>query len=598
VSAIVAAVAFSWARLFVGMDLLSEGYYILVPWRWALGDRPFVNNIGLDQTSAVLTYPFLKAFAIIGGRDATGIVLYTRHLYLLLMIGVAVAVFLLVRRLVCWQPALLVASVYVTYVFWATPQLSYNTICLALVTLGAALGARVVVEGKGRLYAVASGAAFGAAVVAYPSLLLAVPFYAIFFVFAQGRRAVALVAQGALVHPPDPPGPPTGRAAWRALSAWVLGGLLVLLPAALVMASFGPANLLRSLRWTLSGASGLQRLGGASKAVAVSGDFWRLFTWRPYLIVAGLLAYLVYRRWPRVGRAFLASMPVVFWFAAQRPLLHASGYVLVYGFIAPYLYLFVPPGRRETGAQLLLWIWAPAVIAGTVTAYSSSYGYVNGAIGMTPTLFVSGLFLAWALEATMTTSAAAGEAGAAARSSSGRHARSPWLALVVLTAVLGVTISLQFEYQQLGRPFRDLTSRMGSGPWWGIKVTPDRQRSLDGFAADLKVQGRPGDQLLVFDGACGLYLYWRGGIATKSYWMVVDPATGRLPRSTISYYRAYRIVPTLVVHLLHTEGMTATELRDSCAGLYYPPTLVRPGYAFQRKPADETTAEVLARLPR
>ena len=79
-------------------------------------------------------------------------------------------------------------------------------------------------EPPARGWALASGAASGLAVVAYPTLLFVLPFYAVFLAFAFGRRVVAMVAQAAFAHPPDPPGPPTGRAAWLALSAWALGG--------------------------------------------------------------------------------------------------------------------------------------------------------------------------------------------------------------------------------------------------------------------------------------------------------------------------------------------------------------------------------------
>ena len=40
---------------------------------------------------------------------------------------------------------------------------------------------------------------------------------------------------------------------------------------------------------------------------------------------------------------------------------------------------------------------------------------------------------------------------------------------------------------------RELTSRIDSGPWWGIRATPRRQALLDTFAADLQAQARPGD---------------------------------------------------------------------------------------------------------
>jgi hypothetical protein len=590
------------------MDLRDESFYVLVPWRWALGDKPFLQEQNLAGIPGFVMYPFAKLFAVLRDYDVTGYVLFMRHLYLLMMIGVAIAVFLLLRRLVRWELAVLAATVNVTYIFWATPQLSYNTIALACLTLGAALGAWVVLFGRGWRFACASGAAFAFAVAVYPSLLFVIPFYAVFLAFAQGRRAAAMVAQGAFVHPPNPEGPPTGASAWRAISAWVLGGALVLVPLGVVMLSFGPSNILRSWQFTMGGARLLGQLGGASKALVVAQGFWRWITWRPDLIVAALVVYLVFLRWPRVGRALLAALPLVLWLAAQRGLLWAAGYVQVYAFMAPFLYLFIPRERRETGAKLLIWIWAPAMIAGAMTAYTSAAGYVNSAVGLAPALIASGLFLAWALEAVGRPATSVpgpaspssppddGEAGLSPAGS--RSVRVPWLALAVLTAIVGVTVMFQFQFQQRDVSYRELTSRFDSGPWWGIKVTPERRSLLDSYAADLREQALPADRLLVIDEGSGYYLYWNGEIAANSYWIGTDPKTGELPQSTISYYRRHRIVPTIVVRLIRTAGMTDAELQAASGGLDYPPVLVRPMYAFLRKPAAETTAEVLARLPR
>jgi hypothetical protein len=586
-----AAIILTWTRLFVGMDLQDESFYVLVPWRWALGDTPFLQEQNPAQIPGLLMYPFAKLFAVVRAYDVTGYVLYMRHLYLLLMIAVAVAVFLLLRRLVRWELGALIATVYVTYIFWATPQLSYNTIALSFLTLGAVFGAWVVLLGKGRRFALASGAAFGIAVAAYPSLLFVMPFFAIFLAFALGRRAVAMLAEGALLHPPDPEGPPTGRAAWHALSAWVLGGALVLVPLGLVLLSFGVSNLVGSWRFTLSGANLGRQLGGSSKAISVAQDLWGFIMWRPYLLVAVLLVYLVFRHWPRAGRALLAGLPVALWLAAERPMVWSSGFVQIFVYLSPYLYLFIPRERRALGARLLLWVWAPAIIAGAMTAYTSAAGYVQSAVGLAPALFVSGLFLAWALEAV-------GRPATAPPASASRASGLPWLALAVLIAIVGVTVAVQFQHLQRDVGYAQLTSRFTSGPWWGIKVTPERRRLMDTFAADLRHQALPGDKLLVMYNGAGYYLYWRGEIAANTYWIEQDAETGQFPQTTIRYYRRHRIVPTLVVNLLPTAGMTQAELRAASGGLDYPPTLVRLTYAFQRKPAGESTAEVLAGLPR
>jgi len=121
---------------------------------------------------------------------------------------------------------------------------------------------------------------------------------------------------------------------------------------------------------------------------------------------------------------------------------------------------------------------------------------------------------------------------------------------------------------------------------------------MDGFAADLKAQSRPDDGFLIMYEGCGYYLYWTGVIASNSYWVVADPDTGQLPQATVSYYRRHRLVPSLIVHFMPTAGMSDAQIQAASGGLDYPPSLVRPLYAFQRKPPDETTAQVLARLPR
>jgi len=572
------------------MDLQDESFSIVVPWRWALGDTPFVNEQNLTQVGGLLEYPFVKLFGLVRDYDVTGLVLYTRHLYLLLMLGVAAAVFLILRRMVRWELALPIASVYVAYIFRATPQLGFNTLGAAFLTLGAALGLWVVLEERGRAWALASGVAYGLAIVAYPTLLFVVPFFAVFLAFALGRRSVGMVADFAFAHPPDPEGPPTGRRAWRALSLSALGGVTVLVPVSLLILSFGIRDLERCWAFTIDVARDLDQLGGAAKAYEVALGFWHFYWSRPYLIVAALLILIVFTRWRTPGRMLLAAMPVALWLAGQGSTLGTAGFVLVYAALAPYLFLFVPRARREAGAKLLLWVWAPAMIAGAMTAFTSADGYLSAPVGFTPGLLASGLFLAWSLEAVASPRIATEEAPS--------RTRLPWVALVALVAVVGVLVTFQFQFQEGGVPPGRLTSRFDSGPWWGIAATTEQRRLLDGFARDLQGQSRPEDALLIFYEGCGYYLYWRGRIAANSYSLASRDAFAPLPPATISYYRRHRIVPSLTVHLLSTEGMSDAELRAACGGLEYPPALVRPTYAFQRKPADQNTRDVLMRLPR
>ena len=71
-----AALILTWLRLFRGMDLRDESFYVLVPWRMVLGDRPFGLDQSAFQAPALLEYPFLKLFGVLRGNDPTCL-LYT-----------------------------------------------------------------------------------------------------------------------------------------------------------------------------------------------------------------------------------------------------------------------------------------------------------------------------------------------------------------------------------------------------------------------------------------------------------------------------------------------------------------------------------------
>jgi hypothetical protein len=266
----------------------------------------------------------------------------------------------------------------------------------------------------------------------------------------------------------------------------------------------------------------------------------------------------------------------VLWLSAQRSFMGTSNYVQASAILALYLFLFIPVSRREAGAKLVIWVWAPAVIAGVMTAYTSALGLQNSAVGLAPTLMLCGLFLAWSLVAAFD--------------------GTPWLAMAALVAVVAVTVAFQFQFQERDASYRSLTSRVTSGPWWGIKVTPQRHAELDSFAEGLHATARPGDKLLIAFEAWGYYLYWNGPIASVALEVQASPSGG-LPPEEISYFRDNHIVPTLVVHLMHTIGLTPTEIAAGDLGFGYPPVLVRPGYVIYRKPAGQTTDQVLARLP-
>ncbi|MEZ5125724.1 MAG: hypothetical protein R2826_05690 [Thermoleophilia bacterium] len=568
-----------WLRLFRGFDLEDESGSLVVAWRWALGDVPFVNEENLAQIPAFLVYPFVKVFALIGGADPTGLILYGRHLYLSLSVGSAVVAFFVLRRLVRREAALLIALLCIACIMRNTPQLSSTTMGAALLTIGSLLGLRAILEPPGGPWALASGASLGAAVVAYPTLLFVIPFYGVFIAFALGNQAVAMLSSGQIWRPPPSDGQPTGLTARRVLSMWALGASLVLLPTAAILLSFGIANLERCWDYTLAIGRDLGQLGGATKAQGVAAGIWHFAWLQPWLIVLAVVAFLVYRRSASLGRALLVFLPIALWLYAQHTELGSSGFILLSALIAPYIYVFTPGPRRHTGAQVLIWMWAPSLLAGAMAAYTSSLGYVHAAMGLFPGMLATGLLLAWALEPVTIGSRA-----------------TPWLELGTLAAIVAVALILQLAQPQLW--WSGDTTRFNSGPWWGVAVPSSDHRFVSQVGADLMALAHDDAKLLIFYGGSGLYLYWPGDIAANSYWIraSADGPSTDLPEATLRYYRRRQEVPTIVLHLTDTEGRTAAELTADCGGLDYPVTLIRSGYALHHIPTGETPQDVIARF--
>ena len=474
------------------------------------------------------------------------------------------------------------------FVFWSVTDLTYNTLAAGFLTLGFVLGLWVVVGGRGWRYALAAGVCHALAVIAYPTLLFIMPFVAIAFVLAQGRQAAAMIAGGhwSTAYDPRPDDPPTGLPARKTLIAYALGGAVPLLICAALVVVWGTANVVRSWHYTMEGAGVLHQLGGAGKAFVVARGLLEFLGSQPILLVGLVAAYLVFRWRPRVGRLLLLLLPGALFMAGERPHVSAAGFVLVYGLLAPYLYLFIPRVRREMGAKMLIWVWVPAMVAAAMTGYTSSAGFAHGATGLYPALVVSGLFVAWAL-----LGEPAADAGAA---------RGAWLAFAGLAAIVAVLIVFQFQYQIGGVSYGRLTKAVNFGPWLGVRATPASYRFLQEFRTDLAHTAKPGDRLLIYFKEPGLYFFWPGKIAANSTLLNGTPhgdALAPIPTATVEYWRRQHVVPDVVVHLCQATHLDAATLQR-CGGLQYPTALVRAAYSVNVRPAAQSTAEVLARLPR
>ena len=181
--------------------------------------------------------------------------------------------------------------------------------------MGAALGA-VAILGGAALERWRAGVAFGLAGVAYPTVLLLAPFVAVFLAFSVGiGRSVS--GGGGRCDGSAGGRESSGLARVAAVSAWALGGVLVVAPAvALVAALAGVANLQRSWDYTISLARQLDQLGGTSKAGEVAVAFVSLLVDQWYIVAVAVVSLLVFRVRPGRGSWLLLLTPPALWLTA------------------------------------------------------------------------------------------------------------------------------------------------------------------------------------------------------------------------------------------------------------------------------------------
>ena len=557
VAVAVVALVLAWRRLFLGVDLTNQGFTVAVPYRFALGARPFVDEMNILQTAALFSYPFVKVYVWL--RGATGIVLFMRHLYLLWSALVAAVAFMGLRRVVRWEHALLAALLCATLVIARISDLSYNTLGAGLLVIAMALGARALVGDGGDRSLAFAGVAQALAALAYPTLVLIVPVAAVcLFAAAAGRRR-------------------------RAVTAFVVGAVATFAAEGLLLASFGVGNVLRCAHYQLSDWQRLNSDSGPAKLRAIVDGVVGHLGLYPLIVVAALALWLAYRRYP-LARLALVAAPLALFPFGQQLVSGTDGFAVIYGLAAAYFYLFVPEERRAPATTLLVWGYLPALAAGLLTGYTSAAGWLQMDVGLLPAMVLSGVFLALAL------APRDGEPAAL-------RAALPALGVACLSGVLAVSLVCDYRFLPRAVPYAELTVTIHGGPYAGVRATPQRAAYLDQLRADLPRVAAASDRLLIFYQAPAFYLFWPHRVATNSVWISsakgldVNDDPGPLPPATTAYYERSGVRPDVVLRVINTQGLSASQLLarysaglgSAASGQAYRLVLVRAQYAVFRR---------------
>ena len=232
-----------------------------------------------------------------------------------------------------WEYALAASLVCVTFVFVSTTNLSYNTLGAGLLVIGMALGARAVVGGGRERWLAAAGVAQALAALAYPTLVAGAA--------GDGRLPGGLGAGAPPARRVARLGPGRRRhSAGRGAPA---------------------GKLRREQRAALPALAGLrlaraQPIERSRQALGLVTGVERHLDLCTLVVVAALVLWLAYRRWP-LARLALVLTPLALLPFGQQLVSGGDGFGVIYGLAAPYFFLFVPAERAP---------WPPACWSGAI----------------------------------------------------------------------------------------------------------------------------------------------------------------------------------------------------------------------------------------
>ncbi|MDZ4774010.1 MAG: hypothetical protein SGI72_12845 [Planctomycetota bacterium] len=452
-------------RLRSGVDLEDEATYIAIPYRFALGDRPFVDEINPIQTAGFITRPLIELYTSVAGTE--GIVLFTRYAYLCVCLGVAWIAFAFARRYVEAPLALLVVAPIVVHMP-GLANLSYHTIASLGFTGGVFALAHGLSRENGRTWSFFGGALHALAAVAL-QVYLAAAFFAVvglFFGFAPRKNV-------------------------RALLPYAVGFIataLVFLPYFL---DFGDETLSYVLSHTTRDMPPL------TKAHWVYMNQLRMIPHK--LVCAGVLVVLIVSarlRWSIPALVALFALPYLAYVERGERGANCNTTLLV--LTAPFLWLALR--ERGEATRWLFAIWLPSFAASVVLAWASSVHVLAEGYAQVPALIVTALL--------------------AARITAENAPRiAPWPALAWSTLVVVSFLGhLRFPYND--DPSANLNTRLTTGPWRGIATTREKADHVELMQASIAAFEDPAKRILFLNHFPAGYLMTRMRPAADSVWAI------------------------------------------------------------------------------
>ena len=431
-------------RIQHSVELSDESLSLALPLRFALGDRPFLDERSMGQFAALLVTPLVFAYHLVV-RSHAGLVLFMRLCYLAFLTGVAAAMIRALRGWVSPAGALACGAVTLFYTPYAVTQFSYNTLggALALLAMASSLRvARSTTAKEAARHAMLVGFAAAGSAFSYPTLVLLFPVH-LLTLLTFGRAQIG---------------------ARRVTLRFLAGASLVFVYAVLCLARSGFGSLQLTLEFTRAWGT-----PSATKPAEVIAGLNQMKTnWFSSLAVAAAITAVAMRFRPAV---LLLAIAVPF-LAAPTTDLDVADSMRFFSCIALFAPFFAVLGEnRRAIFPVLAIVWAPAMLTGLVTGCTSSNKW--NACG-------HGGFAAMIACVFLACRACEGAVGKVRFLSASFGLVPP---LVLVGVLSGRVLARESVYRDV--PPSEATARVRSGPFLGIWTTEKRRDLVEQMHADI-----------------------------------------------------------------------------------------------------------------
>jgi hypothetical protein len=512
------AAVLTYVRLYFGVDLGDEAFHVVVPYRFALGARPFVDEVNFSQEGAgLLALPFIALYHQVVGLD--GIILFSRHLYFVFALSVTLAVFLSLRTLLnSTLLALPISLLTLAFIPLNLPSPNYNGLANGFFTAGCFLGLAYT-QNRRRKYLLLGGFAHGLAIFAYPTIAIAVAVYGGAFYFLSGR---------------------SGRTFAQYIGAVALPCVVWLG----VFLSHGVTAARHEL--DLTRASQSARGVGVDRALSIARDAASAFPLAPLALGAFVAAMLLRHRRQNLSIALLFLMPILAMPARPFDLSHttaSSHLVANLGLLA--LPLFYAVRTNRLARKLMVGAWIPAFVAAVVISWSTGEGGGHQGVGFLAAAITFAILLAMVVESIAQSTQATRPVFT-----------SPlYVSLVPLIAL----VALQFGSANHDESPLSLTTRIGSGPYAGLLTTSANANFLDSLTHGLEQTTSPQcGVLFYYDLPAGYLLTDRPPDTNTAFLYDYKSFTGVYDPALLDYYAENGGLPDVAVRVTRIPAYVGT----------------------------------------